>query len=109
MNSLSNKSKAASGLGFLGMATVVTMHKAAAIAERAHHKPDKEAHEVKLASCVRACKTFVHPRARQIESREAMPNDLYLVRSGHLNCKGISCSNPATSVLTERKSVCREQ
>ena len=83
MSSLSSKSKAASGVGFLGIAAVVTLHKVAAIAENAHYKPDTEAHEVKLANCVRACKYFFHLHAAQIESRDAVPNDLHIARSGH--------------------------
>ena len=39
--------KISSSAGFLGMAAVVTLHKAVAIAERARHKPDKDAHEVR--------------------------------------------------------------
>ncbi|KAL3158225.1 hypothetical protein ABBQ38_010478 [Trebouxia sp. C0009 RCD-2024] len=45
MARLPNTKQAASGVGFLGVAAVVTMHKAVSIAERARHKPDKAAHE----------------------------------------------------------------
>ena len=98
MSSLSSTSKAVSGVGFLGMAAVITLHKASAVAERAHHKPDKEAHEVRINRGVCACKRrLVSGRDRTI-SREARPHDLDL-----------AISNSATSVPTERKSVCREQ
>lgn len=47
MARLPSSKQAASGVGFLGGAAVLTMHKAVHIAERARHKPDKAAHEVR--------------------------------------------------------------
>lgn len=40
------------------MAAVVTLHKAAVITERAHHKPDKDTHEVKCRRGVAPCRMF---------------------------------------------------
>ena len=95
MSRISSKSKAARGVGFLGM---VTLHKAAAIAERAHHKPDKEAHEVKFNYGVCSCEIpLVHAHHR-LNSCEARPDNLNL-----------GVSDAATSVPTEGKRVCREQ
>ena len=76
MSSLSNVSRAASGIGFLDMAAVVTLHKAAAIAERAHYKQDKEAHEVKVDFSVRVCKISLLRAHDRLKSLETRLNDL---------------------------------